>query len=62
MLTLKKFVALVDLELSNKCGLSVYDLPDFDFDNYFEDNFNSEETQSAVEDCVSDIMYDLKLS
>lgn len=61
MLTLRKFVALVDQELNQKCGLSVHDLPDYDFDNYFEDDFSDEETKGAVEDCVSDIMYDLKL-
>jgi hypothetical protein len=58
-MSINEFIGLVDKIIAKKCGVSVHDLPDFDFSNYFEEDFDQEEARSAAEDCAVDMLSDL---
>ena len=57
-MTIESFISLVNQLVQTKCGVSVHDLPDFCFADYFEEDFTSDEARDAAEDCASDLLYD----
>ena len=57
-MTIESFISLVDNVIQNKIGVSVHDLPDFCFDDYFEEDFTADEARDAAEDCASELLYD----
>lgn len=57
-MTLETFISLVDKMVQNKCGVSVHDLPDFCFADYFEEDFSVEEARDAAADCASELLQD----
>lgn len=57
-MTIETFISLVDKMVQNKCGVSVHDLPDFCFADYFEEDFTAEETREAAADCAMELLQD----
>jgi hypothetical protein len=57
-MTIESFISLVDKVIQNKVGVSVHDLPDFCFADYFEEDFTADEARDAAEDCASELLYD----
>ena len=57
-MTIESFISLVDKFVQNKIGVSVHDLPDFCFADYFEEDFTADEARDAAEDCASELLYD----
>jgi hypothetical protein len=50
------FRKLVDAVISEKCGLTTYDLPDFDLYNYWDDGMEEDEAQAAAADAALDLL------
>lgn len=57
-MTIENFISLVDNVIQNKIGVSVHDLPDFCFADYFEEDFTADEARDAAKDCASELLYD----
>jgi hypothetical protein len=57
-MTLENFIGLVDKFVQKKSGISVHDLPDFCFVDFFEEDFSPEETRDAAKECADTILYD----
>lgn len=57
-MTIESFISLVDNVIQSKIGVSVHDLPDFCFADYFEEDFTADEARDAAEDCASELLYD----
>lgn len=57
-MTLENFISLVDQFVEKKSGISVHDLPDFNFVDFFEEDFTPEETREAANECADTILYD----
>ena len=55
-MTLQNFISLVDGFVQKKIGVSIHDLPDFCFVNYFEEDFTTDEARDAAEDCASELI------
>jgi hypothetical protein len=58
-MTIEQFISMVDRKVQRRCGASVHDLPDWNFCDYFEEDFSSEEASEAAQDCASDMLCDL---
>lgn len=50
------FRKLVDAVISEKCGLTTYDLADFDLYNYWDDGMEEDEAQAAAADAALDLL------
>ena len=57
-MTFEQFVKLIDRKVQAEMGVSVHDLADVDFRNYFEEDLSDQEAESMAEEAVSDIKYD----
>ncbi len=55
-----KFIDAVDLVVTQKVGVSVHDMPDFPFYDYFDDRVErgTEAWNDMVMVCVKDFLYD----
>jgi hypothetical protein len=51
-----EFRKLVDAAIAEKCGLSTYDLPDFDLYNYWDEHMQEDEAQAAAADAALDLL------
>lgn len=57
--TIDDFIAMVDRVVERKTGMSVHDLPDFAFCNYFEEDMDYEDAKEAANDCAYEMLADL---
>jgi len=57
--TIDDFIAMVDRVVERKTGMSVHDLPDFAFCDYFEEDMEYEDAKEAARDCACEILADL---
>ena len=57
-MTLEKFINEVDVKVEAELGVSVHDLSDIDFSNYFDEDLSDSEADSMANEVVSDIKYD----
>jgi hypothetical protein len=57
-MTLENFISLVDGFVQKKTGMSVHDLPDFCFVDFFEEDFTAEEMSDAAQECADTLLYD----
>jgi hypothetical protein len=53
---LKQFINKCDEMVSDKTGMSIHDLPDFDFCSYFDEDMTDVEADFAVEEAVNDLL------
>tara|TARA_B100000212_G_C27297323_1_gene499900 strand:+ start:826 stop:1020 length:195 start_codon:yes stop_codon:yes gene_type:complete len=61
---MNKFVNAVDRIVTSQLGLSVHDLEDFAFCDYYDESFDPDgyEFQEAVEECASDFLEQVQSS
>ena len=57
-MTFEQFVKLIDRKVQAEMGVSVHDLADIDFHNYYDEDLSEQEAESMAEEAVSDIKYD----
>lgn len=50
------FRKMVDAVIESKCGLTTYDLPDFDLWPYYDECWSEDEAQAAAEDAALDLL------
>tara|TARA_B000000557_G_scaffold77247_1_gene61853 strand:- start:8133 stop:8327 length:195 start_codon:yes stop_codon:yes gene_type:complete len=61
---MNKFVNAVDRIVTSQLGLSVHDLEDFAFCDYYDESFDPDgyEFQEAVEECANDFLEQVQSS
>jgi Mg2+/Co2+ transporter CorC len=57
-MTLEKFIKTVDEKVEAELGVSIHDLADIDFSNYFDEDLSDSEADTMAGEVVSDIKYD----
>ena len=61
-MTLTNFQSIVNRMLASKTGMVLDDLPDIDFYQFFDEDFDEEEINDAAKECVSTILYDNEMT
>ncbi len=56
--TIDDFIAMVDRVIQRKTGVSVHDLPDFAFSDFYEENMDYEDAKEAARDCAAEMLAD----
>tara|TARA_S200000501_G_scaffold370104_1_gene410669 strand:- start:1209 stop:1403 length:195 start_codon:yes stop_codon:yes gene_type:complete len=61
---MNKFVNAVDRIVTSQLGISVHDLEDFAFCDYYDESFDADscEFQNAVEECANDLLEQVQSS
>lgn len=54
----KQFIQIVDNRIESATGLSLLDLPDVDFYNYYDKDLTKEELIDMADECASDMLRD----
>ena len=55
---INEFIKMVDAVIASKVGLSVHDLPDVDFWNYFYEGISGDDAKLAAKECAMDLLAD----
>jgi len=55
-MTIKQFIHLVDIEVRKIAGVSIHDIADIDFYNYFNESYSTKEAENNAKDCAIDAL------